>query len=150
MGGDIDPRDDERAMMVSEVGRRIVERSEASKSPYVGNFHFHLLSDPKTVNAFALPGGQVFITQALYGRLQNEAELAGVLGHEIGHVIERHSAQQMATGQLGQMLTIGIGRRRQRPGRRRPEGPDGRRDGQPDAHAQVSAGATRPRPTTSA
>ena len=109
MGGRIDPRDDERAMMVSEVGRKIVERSEASKSEYVGNFNFYLLSDPKTINAFALPGGQVFITQALYGKLQNEAELAGVLGHEIGHVIERHSSQQMATGQLGQILTVAVG-----------------------------------------
>ena len=109
MGGRIDPRDDERAMMVSEVGRRIVNGSEASKSPYVGNFNFYLLSDPKTINAFALPGGQVFITQALYGKLRNEAELAGVLGHEIGHVIERHSAQQMAKGQLGQFLTVAVG-----------------------------------------
>ena len=109
MGGRIDPRDDERAMLVSEVGRRIVNGSEASKSPYVGNFNFYLLSDPKTINAFALPGGQVFITQALYAKLGNEAELAGVLGHEIGHVIERHSAQQMATGQLGQLLTVAIG-----------------------------------------
>ena len=109
MGGDIDPRDDERAALVSEVGRRIVERSDAGRSPYVDNFHFHLLSDPKTINAFALPGGQVFITKALFGRLTNEAQLAGVLGHEIGHVIERHSAQQMATGQLGQLLTVAIG-----------------------------------------
>ena len=109
MGGDIDPRDDERAMMVSEVGQKIVERSAAGKSPYVGNFHFHLLSDPKTINAFALPGGQVFITQALYSKLHNEAELAGVLGHEVGHVIERHSAQQMATGQLGQLISVAIG-----------------------------------------
>ena len=109
MGGDVDPRDDGRAMLVSEVGQRIVERSDAGKSPYVGNFHFHLLQDPKTINAFALPGGQVFITRALFDRLGNEAELAGVLGHEIGHVIERHSAQQMATGQLGQLLTVAVG-----------------------------------------
>ena len=109
MGGDIDPRDDERAALVSEVGRRIVERSAASGSPYVDNFHFHLLKDPKTINAFALPGGQVFITKALFERLGNEAELAGVLGHEIGHVIERHSAPQMAKGQLGQLLTVAVG-----------------------------------------
>lgn len=109
MGGYLDPRDDERAMTVNDVGQRIVERSDASRSPYVGNFHFHLLSDSKTVNAFALPGGQVFITEALFGKLRNEAELAGVLGHEIGHVIERHSAQQMAKGQLGQMLTVAVG-----------------------------------------
>lgn len=109
MGGAIDPRDDPRAMMVEEVGRRIVDRSDARKSPYVGNFHFRLLDDPKTVNAFALPGGQVFITEALYDKLANEAQLAGVLGHEVGHVIERHTSQQMAMGQLGQMLTVAVG-----------------------------------------
>src|SRR5947199_356069 len=95
--------------LVSEVGRRIVERSDAARSPYVDNFHFHLLNDPRTINAFALPGGQVFITRGLFDRLKNEAQLAGVLGHEIGHVIERHSAQQMATGQLGQLLTTAVG-----------------------------------------
>ena len=84
-------------------------RSDASGSPYVDNFHFHLLNDPKTINAFALPGGQIFITKALFEKLDNEAELAGVLGHEIGHVINRHSAQQMATGQLGQMLAMAVG-----------------------------------------
>jgi predicted Zn-dependent protease len=109
MGGDIDPRDDPRAAFVSQVGRKLVERSDASRSPYVGNFHFHLLNDPKTINAFALPGGQIFITRGLFDRLENEAELAGVLGHEIGHVIERHTAQQMAAGQLGQILTVAVG-----------------------------------------
>ena len=67
------------------------------------------LRDPKTINAFALPGGQVFITAGLLDRLENEAQLAGVLGHEIGHVINRHSAQQMAKGQLGQILTVAVG-----------------------------------------
>ncbi len=109
MGGDVDPRDDEQAALVSEVGRRIVARSDAGRSPYADNFHFHLLNDPKTINAFALPGGQVFITRGLFVKLKNEAQLAGVLGHEIGHVIERHSAQQMATGQLGQLLTVAVG-----------------------------------------
>ena len=109
MGGAIDPADDPRAATVAEVGRRLVERSDASKSPYVGNFHFRLLADPETINAFALPGGQIFITEALYDKLANEAQLAGVLGHEIGHVIERHSAQQMAKGQLGQILTVAVG-----------------------------------------
>jgi len=109
MGGAIDPRDDDRAALVHEVGRRIVSRSDARRSPYVDNFHFYLLNDPKTINAFALPGGQVFITRALFDKLRNEAQLAGVLGHEIGHVIERHSAQQMATGRLGQLLTTAVG-----------------------------------------
>jgi predicted Zn-dependent protease len=104
MGGAIDPRSDPRAGMVAEVGRRIVDGSDARKSPYVGNYNFYLLADPHTVNAFALPGGQIFITAALYDRLENEAQLAGVLGHEIGHVINRHAAEHMAKGQLGQML----------------------------------------------
>ena len=104
MGGWIDPGSDPRAALVAEVGRRIVERSDARKSPYVGNYNFYLLNDPQTVNAFALPGGQIFITEALYDRMENEAQLAGVLGHEIGHVVHRHAAEHMAKGQLGQML----------------------------------------------
>jgi len=104
MGGAIDPERDPRAALVAEVGARLVQRSEASKSPYVGNYNFYLLGDDRTVNAFALPGGQVFITEALFNRLENEAQLAGVLGHEIGHVVHRHAAEHMAKGQLGQML----------------------------------------------
>ena len=109
MGGEVKPGEDPRADLVDEIGRRIVRNSDARKSPYVDNFHFHLLRDPKTVNAFALPGGQVFITEGLLNRLENEAQVAGVLGHEIGHVIARHSAQQMAKGQLGQILTVAVG-----------------------------------------
>jgi len=60
-------------------------------------FDFHLLADDRTVNAFALPGGQCFITAALYAKLKNEDQLAGVLGHEIGHVIHRHGAERMAS-----------------------------------------------------
>jgi predicted Zn-dependent protease len=109
MGGDVSPREDPRAALVDEVGRRLVLNSDARKSPYVENFHFHLLRDPRTVNAFALPGGQVFITEGLLDQMDNEAQLAGVLGHEIGHVINRHAAQQMAKGQLGQLLTVAVG-----------------------------------------
>ncbi len=109
MGGALDPRSDVRARAVAEVGRLLVDKSDASKSPYVGNFHFTLLDDPKTVNAFALPGGPIFITVALYERMTDEAELAGVLGHEIGHVINRHAAQHMAKSELGQMLTVAVG-----------------------------------------
>jgi predicted Zn-dependent protease len=104
MGGQADPRTDPRARVVAEVGSELVRRSDAERSPYVGNFHFYLLRDPQTINAFALPGGQIFITVALYEKLANEGQLAGVLGHEIGHVINRHSAQQMAKGQLGKVL----------------------------------------------
>jgi beta-barrel assembly-enhancing protease len=109
MGGAIDPAADPRARLVAQVGSRIVRESDANRSPYVGNYHFYLLNDPETINAFALPGGQVFITAGLFDKLDDEAELAGVLGHEIGHVVNRHSAEQMAKGRLGQMLTLAVG-----------------------------------------
>src|SRR5437899_2849330 len=79
--------DSEARERVREVGGKIVARSAAAKTPY--SFNFHLLADRKTVNAFALPGGQIFITEALLGRLGSEDELAAVLGHEIGHVLAR-------------------------------------------------------------
>lgn len=87
---------------VASVGRRLLERNRTS-SPYT--FDFHLLADTKTVNAFALPGGQIFITEALYRLLETEGQLAAVLGHEIGHVLERHSAQQLAKAQLSQGIS---------------------------------------------
>ncbi len=88
---------------VEKVGRRLVAHSEAEKSPY--QFNFYLLYDSQTVNAFALPGGPVFITQGLYDRLNSEDQLAGVLGHEIAHVVARHSSEQIAKQQLTGGLT---------------------------------------------
>lgn len=105
MGGEV-KADDPRLKAVQQVGNLLVTKIDTSKSPW--KFHFHLLSDTKTVNAFALPGGQIFITLGLYNELQTEAELAGVLGHEMGHVIERHTAQQMAKSQLGQFLVMAV------------------------------------------
>jgi beta-barrel assembly-enhancing protease len=89
--------------MVDEIGNRIVLSSPAGSSPY--QFEFHLLDDDQTINAFALPGGQIFITRALYDKLQTEGELAGVLGHEIGHVVARHSAEHIAKAKLTEGLT---------------------------------------------
>ena len=89
--------------LVKQIGERIVSRSDAGNSPY--RFDFHLLADQRTVNAFALPGGQVFVTTALLNRLETEDELAGVIGHEIGHVIARHGAERIAKQQLAQGLT---------------------------------------------
>jgi predicted Zn-dependent protease len=80
---------------VKQVGNKLVQNSIAAQSGY--QYDFHLLRDDKVVNAFALPGGQVFITAALFERLQTEDQLAGVLGHEIGHVIHRHGAERMAS-----------------------------------------------------
>ncbi len=104
MGGVVDWKTDPDAELVARVGHKIVAESDAAKSPYRDTFNFYLLDDRNTVNAFALPGGQIFITEALYERMENEAQLAGVLGHEIGHVVHRHAAEHMATGQLGQTL----------------------------------------------
>lgn len=105
MGGEL-PASDPRTIEVQKIGQFLVDSSAAKNSPW--KFKFHLLADQRTVNAFALPGGQVFITLGLYNQLQTEAQLAGVLGHEIGHVIERHSAQQMAKNQLGQSLIAAV------------------------------------------
>lgn len=88
---------------VTDVGNAVVKASDASKSPY--QYEFHVLADQKTVNAFALPGGQVFITEALMKLLQTDGELAGVLSHEIFHVVGRHSAEQAARAQLSDGLT---------------------------------------------
>jgi beta-barrel assembly-enhancing protease len=89
--------------LVSRVGAKVVAQSVAAKSGYP--FRFHTLADPRTVNAFALPGGQIFITMALLSRLETEGQLAGVLGHEVGHVLARHSAEHMAKQNLTQGLT---------------------------------------------
>lgn len=78
---------------IKTIGDKLVNSTEAKKSPY--EFNFHVLADPETVNAFALPGGQIFITVGLLKHLTKEDQIAGVLGHEMGHVINRHSAQQM-------------------------------------------------------
>lgn len=106
MGGEV-PSSDPRAQEVHYLGQFLVAHTVAKNSPW--KFQFHLLADEKTVNAFALPGGQIFITLGLLEKLQTEAQLAGVLAHEMGHVIERHAAEQMATGQLGQILTVAVG-----------------------------------------
>lgn len=89
--------------LVDRVGQRIVAQSDAGKTDW--QYDFHLLADPSTINAFALPGGQVFITAALLQKLKTEGQLAGVLGHEVGHVVARHSAQRMAKDQLTQGIT---------------------------------------------
>ncbi|MEX0362560.1 M48 family metalloprotease [Flagellimonas sp.] len=90
--------------LVDAVGQKLVNNSYARETPY--KYDFHLLADDRTINAFALPGGQCFITYALFSQL-NEAQLAGVLGHEIAHVIGRHSAERIAESSFWQTLTMG-------------------------------------------
>ena len=89
--------------LVDQVGQRIVRQSDAAQTDY--RYEFHLLADPNTVNAFALPGGQIFITRALYTRLADIDQLAGVLGHEVGHVVARHSAERISQQRLAQGLS---------------------------------------------
>lgn len=100
--GGLDP-DERKQAVVDQIGNRIVQQSPAGSTPY--QFNFYVLNDDQTINAFALPGGQIFITDALLSRLSTEGQLAGVLGHEIGHVVGRHSAEQIAKQQLTQGLT---------------------------------------------
>jgi predicted Zn-dependent protease len=100
---------------VSTVGGRLLDKlderlqGEGRRNPYREAFRFTLLADPQTVNAFALPGGPVFITEGLYRRFETEGQLAGVLGHEIGHVLSRHSNKQMARQGLFQGIAGAIG-----------------------------------------
>lgn len=90
--------DPARSALVQKVGARLLSQSTAKDTEW--QFQFHLLSDDQTVNAFALPGGQVFITDALLNKLQTEGQLAGVLAHEMVHVLARHGSQQIAKSQL--------------------------------------------------
>ena len=83
---------------VSNIGRRMALASERPKLPWT----FYVMDDPQ-VNAFALPGGFIFVTRGILAHMNSEAELATVVGHEIGHVTARHSVQQMTRTQLAQI-----------------------------------------------
>lgn len=94
---------DERVQaQIDEIGWRLVEQSEAGNTAY--EFDFHVLADSQTINAFALPGGQIFITVGLLNIMESEGEVAGVLAHEIVHVVGRHSSEQIAKAQLTEGL----------------------------------------------
>jgi predicted Zn-dependent protease len=84
---------------VQNLGTRLKNVSELSEL----DFTFTVL-DSEIVNAFALPGGYVYVTRGLMALAENEAELAGVIGHEIGHVTARHGAARQTTGTLATAL----------------------------------------------
>jgi predicted Zn-dependent protease len=69
-------------------------------------YHFTILDSP-VINAFAVPGGYIYLTRGILAQFNNEAELMGVLGHEMGHINARHSASQQSKQQLGQLLLVG-------------------------------------------
>lgn len=81
------------------------EMAKISHRPNL-NYEFKILDSP-VVNAFALPGGYVYFTRGILAHFNNEAEFAGVLGHEIGHVTARHSAKQQTKATIAQILFIG-------------------------------------------
>jgi len=97
--------------IVDQIGKKLVDNSIAKQSGYP--YEFHLLKDDRTINAFALPGGQIFITYALFSKLVNqngtlnEDMVAGVLGHEIGHVLGKHSNERITSANFWKLLTMG-------------------------------------------
>lgn len=88
---------------VATLGKRMAAQSERPNLPW----EFHVVDDA-AVNAFAIPGGFIYVTRGLMTSINTEAELATVIGHEIGHVTHRHSVQQISKAQLAQ-IGLGVG-----------------------------------------
>ena len=91
--------------MLSFLQERATEMGKISHRPKI-EYHVKILDSP-VVNAFAVPGGYVYLTRGILAQLNNEAELVGILGHEMGHITARHSVSQQSKQQLGQLLLIG-------------------------------------------
>ncbi len=112
LGGDADREITEAMGLVEDpalqayiqtLGESMAAISERPQLPWA----FRVLDDP-VVNAFALPGGYIYVTRGILAHFNSEAELAGVLGHEIGHVTARHGVQQVSRAQLAQ-IGLGVG-----------------------------------------
>jgi predicted Zn-dependent protease len=100
---------DERARVLESLGRRL-EGALSSQERGPWDYRFHVI-DSKDVNAFALPGGPIFMFTGLYDRIRTEDELAGVTGHEMTHIRKQHWAHQVATQtkrQLGLSVLLGL------------------------------------------
>ncbi|HBL27640.1 MAG TPA: peptidase M48, partial [Acidobacteria bacterium] len=94
--------DPELQAYVEGLGKKLAAESERPNLPW----SFKVLDDP-AVNAFALPGGYIYVTRGLLTHMGSEAELSGVIGHEIGHVTARHGVNQ-ASKQMLAMLGVGL------------------------------------------
>ncbi len=112
MGKEADPQivasmglyeDEELQQFISRKGKEMAAISHRPELPY----EFKIV-DSKVVNAFAVPGGFIYFTRGIMAHFNNEAEFAGVLGHEIGHITARHSAKQYSKAQLAS-LGVGLG-----------------------------------------
>jgi len=112
--------DPEVQAYVNQVGQRI---AKASKDKRKGiKYTFTVIDQPQVINAFALPGGHIYVYSGLIIASRNEAELAAVLGHEVGHVTSRHAAQSLGTAYgLEALSAVALGE-------------------QPGAVAQIAAG----------
>ncbi|MGH9360577.1 MAG: M48 family metalloprotease [Thermoanaerobaculia bacterium] len=96
--------DEEVQAYVARLGKELAAKSERPDLPWT----FRVLDDP-VVNAFALPGGYVYVTRGLMTHLTSEAELASVLGHEIGHITGRHTVERLSKAQLASIgLAVGM------------------------------------------
>ena len=91
--------------LLNFIKARTTEMGLISHRPQL-EYHIKILDSP-VVNAFAVPGGFIYLTRGILAQLNNEAELVGVIGHEMGHINARHSASQQSKAQLGQLLLIG-------------------------------------------
>ncbi len=87
-------QDDPVVRFVRELGGHIVDRADTTGRDY----EFQVI-DSEMANAFAIPGGFIFVNRGILERAESASELAGVLAHEIGHVVERHGLEQMAKAQ---------------------------------------------------
>lgn len=96
----------EDAKIQAYLQRMGLDMARQSHRPNL-NWQFKVMDSP-VVNAFAAPGGYIYVTRGLLAAVNNEAELAGVLGHEIGHVTARHSAQQYSKMQLANLGKLGL------------------------------------------
>lgn len=92
--------DAELQAYVQAVGQRLAAKSSRPKLEW----HFTVM-DSQTINAFALPGGYVYINRGLLAYLQSEAQLAAVLAHEIGHITEKHASKQKSAGNISKVLS---------------------------------------------
>ncbi len=88
---------------VTRVGKRVLQKAESN--PF--KFRFTVVDHPM-INAFAVPGGYVYVTRGILAELNNEAELAVILGHEIAHVTSHHSAEQMTRALGAQIVTLAL------------------------------------------
>jgi len=95
-------QDEKLQAFITKKGKEMAAISHRPNLPY----EFKIVDSP-VVNAFAVPGGFVYFTRGIMAHFNNEAEFAGVLGHEIGHITARHSAKQYSNQMLGQVLFIG-------------------------------------------